>query len=205
MGVSPGSHGTPSPGAPHPTVLARVPPRARREFTPSACIGTTPTAAPCLILTGGAFRVNRWSALLAPAHTVLVGRAWFDDSEQWFAVLPCARCEGEMITLPLMYIGRHDLSDAEMLVTDTHVTGMLNAEGALCGSGELGILTSGDEVRLIFRTDGDPGRLAFVLDFLACGSHLRKLRVEVPDPGGPLVVTEHLESDRGDVIPRWPS
>ncbi|MGH3671639.1 MAG: hypothetical protein ACRDSH_13560 [Pseudonocardiaceae bacterium] len=94
-----------------------------------------------------------------------------------------------------------------MMVFGGHINGMTTTEDGLPQSftTKLGDLESGDEFRLIIHTDGDPGRLAFVLDFLANESHLRKLRVEVPEPVSVPVVTEHLESDRGDVTKRWPS
>lgn len=56
---------------------------------------------------------------------------------------------------------------------------------------ELGDLVPGEQFQLTVRTDGEQGPLAFALDLVADEQHVRKLRVQVPEPVSVPVVTEH--------------
>lgn len=109
----------------------------------------------------------------------------------WFAMRPGAQREGGLIRLPLMYLGSEPLTGVRVFVFGAHITGVSSGGGDFDSDIELADLVSGDELRLTIRTDGEPGPLAFTLDLVAGQRHVRKLRVQVPEPVGAPVVTEH--------------
>jgi hypothetical protein len=119
-----------------------------------------------------------------------------ESLETWFVVRPGAQRKGKLIDIPFMYIGKETLVGAEVVVFGEHISGVSRAgDGGrlLRPLAELGNLVSGDEFSLTIHTDGALGPLAFTLDLLANESHLRKLRVEAPEPVSVPVVTEHPE------------
>ena len=115
-------------------------------------------------------------------------------SDPWFVVRPGAERRGKLIKIPFVYTGRDVLAGAEVHVLGEHILGVSSEGGGSFRSiAELGDLGRGDVFWRTIPTDGAPGPLAFTLDVVANESHLRKLRVEAPEPVSVPVVTEHPE------------
>lgn len=116
------------------------------------------------------------------------------SSDTWFVVRPGAQRKGKLIKIPFVYVRKETAAGAEVHVLGDHIDGVSSEGGGSFQSfAALGDLVCGDAFWLTIKTDGDHGPLAFTLDVLANERHLRKLRVEVPEPVSVPVVTEYPE------------
>lgn len=138
-----------------------------------------------LVLTGGRFALNRWSAVLVPGHTVFVAAG------DWFTVGPGVQYRGGLLLVPL--VCRTALEGVELSASGPHVLSVGDRAAVFGPVAELGDLSPGKKCFVAVRTDGALGPLVVTVDVRAAGGASRRLVVDVPAHGTPRVVEQPAE------------
>ena len=113
------------------------------------------------------------------------------DTGPWFTVRAGAQYNGNMILLPMTFVGPETLTGAGVNASGEHVVDV-STQGAFFGEvAELGDLVRGDECSIVIRTDGTPGPFSLTLDVEAADGVARRLVIDVPERGGMPLVAEH--------------